>query len=419
MKRLVLQDDPAAVVAELRAFSPPPAEVRAAVAAILADVRARGDEAVRAYTTRLDGVTLASDYRVEPRVLQAAWTACSAELRTALQVAAANIRAYHEHEAPRSWRTTLAQGQVVGQQIVPLQVAGLYVPGGLANYPSSVLMTAIPAQVAGCERIVVCSPPRAGGSPAPGVAAACELLGLDALFPIGGAQAVAAMACGTARVPRCDVIVGPGNAYVTEAKRQVMGEVAIDGLAGPSEVLVVAEAGADPRWLAADLLAQAEHGAGAMGALIDVGGELGDRVADAVARLVAELGLSDERVAIIAAPDRAAAAALVNAFAPEHLELHLDDAAALLALVHNAGAVFVGPHAATAFADYAAGTNHVLPTGGSARFAQGLSVAHFQKRVGVVQLDRAAALALAPHVAAIAEHEGLRSHARSATLRTE
>jgi histidinol dehydrogenase len=404
MKRLALHDDPAAIVAALRAFAPPPVAVRAAVTQIVEDVRAHGDDAVRAHTARLDGVTLPADYRVPAETLRAAWAACAPELRAALQLAAANIRAYHEHEAPAAWRATLAQGQVVGQEIMPLRVAGLYVPGGLANYPSTVLMTAIPAQVAGCERIIVCSPPRAAGGPAAGVAAACHLLGLTELFPTGGAQAVAAMACGTATVPRCDVIVGPGNAYVTEAKRQVMGEVAIDGLAGPSEVLVVADAGGDPNWLAADLLAQAEHGAGAMGALIDVGGEL---------------GLDDERVAIVAVPDQAAAAAVVNAFAPEHLELHLAAAAELLPLIRNAGAIFVGPYAATAFADYAAGSNHVLPTGGSARFAQGLSVAHFQKRVGVVQLDRAAALALAPHVAVIAEEEGLRSHARSATLRTQ
>ncbi len=419
MKRLVMGDDPAAMVAALRRFAPPAAEVHDAVALIMEDVRARGDDAVRAHTARLDGVELPADYRVLPQTLREAWTAAPAELRAALEAAAANIRAYHEREAAHGWRETLAQGQVVGQEVVPLRVAGLYVPGGLANYPSSVLMTAIPAQVAGCEQIVVCSPPRKGGGPAAGVAAACELLGLVDLFPIGGAQAVAAMACGTATVPRCDVIVGPGNAYVTEAKRRVMGEVAIDGLAGPSEVLIVADARGDPTWLAADLLAQAEHGAGAMGALVDVGGELGDRVADAVAALAAELRIDHGNVAIIAVSDRAAAMALVNAFAPEHLELHLDDAAGVLPLVRNAGAVFVGPCAATAFADYAAGSNHVLPTGGSARFAQGLSVVHFQKRIGVVELDRAAALALAPHVATIAEEEGLHAHARSAILRTE
>jgi histidinol dehydrogenase len=291
------------------------------------------------------------------------------------------------------------------------------VPGGLADYPSSVLMTVIPAQVAGVPQLVVCSPPRRGGGVADGVAAACALLGVTDVFPIGGAQAMAAMAFGTATVPRCDVIVGPGNAFVTEAKRAVMGEVAVDGLAGPSEVAIVADEGGEPVWLAADLLAQAEHGAGAMAALFDVGGALGDAVATAVAALATELGIDSSNIAIVACPDRSSALALVNAFAPEHLELHTGDAAELMPLVRNAGAVFVGPYAATAFADYAAGTNHVLPTGGAARFGQGLSVVDFQKRIGVVQLDHAAAQALAPHVAVIADEEGLRAHARSAILR--
>jgi histidinol dehydrogenase len=332
-------------------------------------------------------------------------------------MAAGNIRDYHRREAPSAWRETLAQGQVVGQEIIPLAVAGLYVPGGLANYPSSVLMTAVPAQVAGVGRIVVCSPPRGSGGPAVGVAAACELLGLTDLYPIGGAQAVAAMAFGTESIPRCDVIVGPGNAYVTEAKRQVMGEVAIDGLAGPSEVLVIADETGDPAWLAADLLAQSEHGSGAMACLADVGGTLADAVVREVETLGRELGIPHENVAVVTCPDRAAAIAICNAFGPEHLELHVADAAALVPAVRNAGAIFVGAYTATAFADYAAGTNHVLPTGGSARFSQGLSVAAFQKRVAVVELDSAAAAALAPHVAAIADEEGLKAHARSARLR--
>jgi histidinol dehydrogenase len=343
--------------------------------------------------------------------------ALAPELRAALELAAGNVRAYHRSEAAVPWRETLSQGQVVGQEIVPLAVAGLYVPGGLADYPSSVLMTAIPAQVAGVGRVVVCSPPRAGGGAADGVAAACALLGVDYLYPIGGAQAVAAMAFGTEQVPRCDVIVGPGNAYVTEAKRQVMGEIAIDGLAGPSEVLIIADASGEPSWLAADLLAQAEHGSGSMACLADIGGALAAPVAAAVDELAAELGIATGNVAIVACPDREAAVRLSNAFAPEHLELNCEEAAALVPAIRNAGAVFVGPHTATAFADYAAGSNHVLPTGGSARFAQGLSVSAFQKRVAVVELSAAAAAVLAAPVAALAEEEGLRAHARSARLR--
>ena len=417
MKRLTLHDDPAAIVAELRTPAALAADVARAVAGILADVRARGDEAVREHARRLDGIDLPARYGVAPADLRAALDAAAPELRAALELAAANIRAYHTRERPLAWRETFAQGQIVGQEIVPLAVAGLYVPGGLANYPSSVLMTAIPAQVAWVDRVVVCSPPRAGGGVAAGVAAACALLGVTDLYPIGGAQAVAAMAYGTAVVPRCDVIVGPGNAYVTEAKRQVMGEVRIDGLAGPSEVLIVADADAHVDWLAADLLAQAEHGSGAMAALLDAGGSLGDRVAAAVERLAAELDLPTARIALVACPDVAAALRLVDAFAPEHLELHVAGAAALVPQVRGAGAIFVGPRAATAFGDYAAGTNHVLPTGGTARFSQGLSVADFVKRVGWVELDQAAAAALAPAVAAIARDEGLHAHARSAELR--
>jgi histidinol dehydrogenase len=417
VKELVWAGDARALVAELRGFAPPAAEVAAAVTAIVAEVREGGDAAVREHTLRLDGVELPERYAEQPERLREALAGLAPSVRNALQVAAANIRTYHEREAPRSWRETLPQGQVVGQEIVPVGVAGLYVPGGLADYPSSVLMTAIPAQVAGVRRVVVCSPPRRGGGAARGVAAACALLGVDDLVPIGGAQAVAAMAFGTGVVPRCDIIVGPGNAYVTEAKRQLMGQVGIDALAGPSEVLVIADETADPAWLAADLLAQAEHGSGAMACLADVGGTQLAAVRAAVAGLAAELGLAHDNVALVACPDRDAAVALCNAFAPEHLELHARDAAGLVPRVCNAGAVFVGGFAATAFADYAAGSNHVLPTGGSARFAQGLSVTQFQKRVAVVELDAASAAALAPHVAAIADEEGLRAHARSARMR--
>jgi len=419
MRLLPWNDDVAATVAELRALAPAPAEVRAAAEAIVADVRAGGDDAVRAHTARLDRVDLPADYAVPAAEMRAALEALTPELRESLETAAANIRAYHEREAVAPWRETLAQGQIVGQQVVPLAAAGLYVPGGLADYPSSVLMTAIPAQVAGVEQIVVCSPPRPGGGAAAGVAAACALLGVERLYPVGGAQAVAAMALGTACVPRCDVIVGPGNAYVTEAKRLLVGEVGIDSLAGPSEVLIIADADGEPEWLAADLLAQAEHGSGAMACLADIGGTLAGPVTAAVERLSAELGIATGNVVIVPCPDRDAALALSNAFAPEHLELHCAQARELLAGVRNAGAVFVGPYAATAFADYAAGTNHVLPTGGSARFGQGLSADAFRKRVAVVELDASAAAALARPVATIAEEEGLRAHALSARLRAQ
>jgi histidinol dehydrogenase len=419
VKRIVLGDDHAATVATLRGFAPSATAVRGVVTEIVEAVRAHGDDAVRAHSLSLDKVDLPADYRVPGADLRAAFAGLKPELRAALELAEDNIRAYHTREAPMRWRELLPQGQIVGQEVVPLAVAGLYVPGGLADYPSSVLMTAIPAQVAGVGRIVVCSPPRPSGGVAGGVAAACVLLGLTEVFPVGGAQAVAAMAFGTVTVPRCDVIVGPGNAYVTEAKRQVMGEVAIDGLAGPSEVLIVADGSGEPEWLAADLLAQAEHGGGAMGALLDVGGTLSERVAAEVERLAAELDIATDGIALVGCADLTSAVALVNAFGPEHLELHVRDAAGLVPAIRNAGAIFIGACAATAFADYAAGTNHVLPTGGAARFSQGLSVVDFQKRVAVVELDHTAAAALAPHVIEIAEAEGLHAHARSAQLRTQ
>jgi len=416
MRRFDL-DDIAQALHALRATGISSTEVRAIVTGVLEDVRSRGDAALRASTARFDGVELAAPLAVPGETLRRALETSSPELVDALSKAAANVREYHSLEAPKAWRAQLAQGHTVGQEIMPVAVAGLYVPGGLANYPSSVLMTAIPAQVAAVGSIVVCSPPRNDGSVPLGVAAACALLGVDQVFPVGGAQAIAAMAYGTESVPRCDVIAGPGNAYVTEAKRQVMGQVAIDGLAGPSEVLIVADAGAEPKWLAADALAQAEHGAGAMGAVLSLDGELSDRLESEIRRLSERLQIGIDNVSIVDCRSLEAAMELVNAFGPEHLELHVADPGEALKQVRSAGAVFLGRHAATAFADYAAGTNHVLPTGGSARFSQGLSVDAFVRRVGVVEIDAQSARALAPLVSAIAREEGLRAHALSVELR--
>jgi histidinol dehydrogenase len=416
MRRFDLESIDEAVRA-LRAVGVSSLDVRAIVTGVLNEVRAKGDEALREYTARFDGVELASPLAVSAETLRRALESSSPDLVEALSKAAANVREYHSREAPKAWRAQLAQGQTVGQEIMPMAVAGLYVPGGLANYPSSVLMTVIPAQVAGVGSIVVCSPPRKDGSVPPGVAAACALLGVAQVFPVGGAQAVAAMAYGTESVPRCDVIVGPGNAYVTEAKRQVMGEVAIDGLAGPSEVLIVADAGAEPEWLAADALAQVEHGAGAMGAVLSLDRELSDRLEGEMRRLAERLRIDVDNVTIVDCPSLDAAMELVNAFGPEHLELHVANPREALKQVRSAGAMFLGRHAATPFADYAAGTNHVLPTGGSARFSQGLSVDAFVRRVGLVEIDAQSARELAPLVSTIAREEGLRAHALSAELR--
>ncbi len=416
MRHLVLEDV-SQTVSLLRAPVVLSDEVRSVVAGVIDGVRRDGDDALRRYSAEFDHVDLAPRIGIAPEAIDAALASLPPELTDGLRLASRNIRAYHEHEAPTSWRTVLEQGQVVGQEIVPLEAAGLYVPGGLADYPSSVLMTVIPAQVAGVRRVVVCSPPRKDGGVARGVAAACALLGVSDLYPIGGAQAVAALALGTESIGRCDIVAGPGNVYVTEAKRQLMGTVAIDSLAGPSEVLVIADETADPTWLAADVLAQAEHGSGAMGAVLSLSASLAERLLEQIAATARDLGAATENVTIIECASLAAAIDFVNAFGPEHLELHVQDPASVLKGIHNAGAVFLGRYAATAFADYAAGTNHVLPTGGAARFAQGLSTSHFVKRVGVLELDADSAAALARPVSLIAREEGLRAHALSAELR--
>ena len=417
--QLPWNDDVAATVATLRALAPAAAEVRTAAAAIVADVRARGDAAVRAQTARLDTVELPEAYAVPAAELRARLEALSPVLRGALETAAANIRAYHECEALAPWRATLAQGQVVGQEIVPLAAAGLYVPGGLADYPSSVLMTAIPAQVAGVERIVVCSPPRRRRCGGPAWPPPVRFLGVE--LPVPDRRRAGRRRDGPRHRPRAAlrVIVGPGNAYVIEAKRQVLGEVGIDSLAGPSEVLVVADATGEPECVAADLLAQAEHGSGAMACLAMSAARFGGVVAAAGRAALGRARHRNGQRGHRALPGpcrRAGAQQRVRARAPR---APLRGCARAARGVRSAGAVFVGPHAATAFADYAAGTNHVLPTGGSARFSQGLSVDAFRKRVAVVELDGPAASALAPQVATIANEEGLRAHALSARLRAQ
>jgi histidinol dehydrogenase len=416
MRQMSLTNLEDAVVA-LRATGISSEAVRERVQSILAEVLLRRDGALRQYTKEFDHVELPDPMAVPGPTMERALAEHDPEVVAALRLAAENIRTYHEHERPHGWRTTLPQNQTVGQEIMPMRCAGLYVPGGLANYPSSVLMTAIPAQVAGVEKIVVCSAPRQEGLVAPGVATACALLGLDLVLPLGGAQAIAAMAFGTESVPRCDVIVGPGNAYVTEAKRQVMGSVAIDGLAGPSEVMIVADESAEVDWVAADVLAQAEHGAGAMGAVLMTDASVADRLRVEIMTLADELAIDTANVFLVDCQSLDAAIDLVNAFGPEHLELHVSDPEEVLSRIHNAGAIFLGGASATAFADYAAGTNHVLPTSGSSRFGQGLSVQAFLRRVGIVQMDDRSAGALAGPVSAIAREEGLRAHARAVELR--
>ncbi len=395
----------------------------AAVRAILADVRARGDAAVRELTLRFDGCDV-PDPRVTADDLMAALDATPPELRAALEVAVERIRAYHALQADALEPALDRDGVSLRELAIPVGRAGLYVPGGRATYPSTVLMTAIPAQLAGVDELVLCVPPRPDGQiPQPTLAAAA-LVGITEVYRIGGAQAIAALAYGTATIRPVDVIVGPGNRYVALAKREVAGTVGIESFAGPSEVVVVADGSVPADFAAADLLAQAEHGPGGAAVLVAWDASVIDATVEALERLVADAPRRDEITATLATGGRAvlvddAGAALdaVNAIAPEHLELLTADPEALLPRVRNAGAVFLGPWSPAALGDYVAGVNHVLPTDRSARFASALRVDTFRKHVHVVRATEDGLAALAPHVDAIAAAEGLDAHARSVDIR--
>lgn len=397
----------------------------AAVQEILADVRARGDEAVRELTERFDGCRLDA-LRVPPEELVAALERIPAELRSALEVAEANIRAYHETQVVPEVAHE-RDGILVRDLHRPVDRAGLYVPGGRAKYPSTVLMTAVPARVAGVPEVVLCVPPQKDGTVSDEVLAAAAIAGVDELYRIGGAQAIAAMAYGTGSIRPVDVIVGPGNVYVALAKREVAGVVGIpSSFAGPSEVVVVADASAPVAFAAVDVVLQAEHGPDGLAWLVTWDEAVADAVTAEVTRIVEasprradiEATLDGGGYAVVCdGPEQAIAVS--NAIAPEHLELMTEDPDALLALVRHAGAVFCGPWAPASVGDYLAGPNHVLPTNGSARFSEALRVDDFVKHVHVVTLDRAALEKVAPHVAAIAAAEGLAAHADSVTTRVE
>ncbi|MBN9509779.1 MAG: histidinol dehydrogenase [Alphaproteobacteria bacterium] len=400
------------------------ADVRDAVAAIVEAVRTRGDAALIEYTARFDRVQLSTDtLRVSRGAIDDADAATAPELRAALDLAAARIEAFHRAQLPRDLRMTDAAGLTLGMRWAPLDAVGLYVPGGKAAYPSSVLMNAIPARVAGVARIAMCVP-APDGMLNPLVLAAARRAGVSEIYRIGGAQAVAALAHGTPSIAPVDRIVGPGNAYVAEAKRQVFGRVGIDSIAGPSEVVVLADAATDPRHVALDLLAQAEHDEAAQAILITNSATLADAVAEAVAAALRTLpraaiaGASwAAHGAIIRVRDWEEAAALVDRIAPEHLQIMTADPAALFARIRHAGAAFLGRHCPEAVGDYVAGPNHVLPTGGTARFASGLSVFDFLKRTTWVEADAAALARVGPAAVALAEAEGLQAHARSIAVR--
>jgi len=396
-------------------------EVREAVRAILADVRARGDSAVLEYTQRFDGVAARSlaELEIPPAEMQAALRSVPRESLDALKLAHERIRAFHEKQRQDSWDYTEADGTRLGQRITPLERVGLYVPGGKAAYPSTVLMNAVPARVAGVRLLVMVSP-----NPDKLVLAAAALAGVDRVIALGGAQAIAALAYGTQSLPRVDKIVGPGNVYVAEAKRQVFGQVGIDMLAGPSEILVIADGATPPDWVAMDLFSQAEHDENAQALLLCPDRKYLDSVASAIERLIAEqprrqtiAASLEARGALIETRDLDEACALADRIAPEHLELSVTNPEALIPRIRNAGAIFLGRWSSEAIGDYCAGPNHVLPTAGAARFSSPLGVYDFQKRTSIISVSQAAAAELGKVSSILAEGEGLSAHARSAEMR--
>lgn len=401
-------------------------ELLRAVAAIVEDVRTRGDEAVIEYTERFDGVRLEpSELRIGARQLRESAERADMCVREALREAIKRVRAFHEREREESWEMEAGAGVRLGQRITPIERAGLYVPGGTASYPSSVLMNVVPAQVAGVERIVVATPPRTLAEN-PAVAAALVELNVEEVYAVGGAQAIAALAYGTETIPRVDKITGPGNRYVAAAKKMVFGVVGIDSIAGPSEVVIVADERARASFIAADLLAQAEHGEDASAILITTDEELAFAVASEVerqARKLSRISLIEKSLAdfgaIILVDDLEEACELVNRLAPEHLEIMTRDAEEFASRVRHAGAIFLGEHTPEAVGDYFAGPNHVLPTGGAARFSSALGVYDFVKRTSLLRYSSVELGNTAHLIAALARAEGLDAHARSALIRLE
>ncbi|MGD1988336.1 MAG: histidinol dehydrogenase [Pseudomonadales bacterium] len=401
--------------------------VRGRVREIIAEVRAKGDDALLTYTARFDGVEAKSiaELEVPQEALQDAFEALPEAERSALKLARDRIAAYHERQRRDEWRYKDEFGNLLGQLIRPLDRVGLYVPGGQAAYPSSVLMTAVPAKVAGVREVIM-TVPTPGGVLNPLVLAAAHLAGVHRVYRVGGAQAIAALAFGTETLSPVDKIVGPGGAYVAEAKRQVFGPVGIDMIAGPSEILVLAEGAQDPHWLAMDLFSQAEHDEAAQAILVSPDPALLDAVEAAVEaalparprRAIIEASLR-ARGALIEVPSLALGVALINRIAPEHLELAVDHPEALLPDIRHAGAIFLGRHTAEVLGDYLAGPSHVLPTFGTARFSSPLGVDDFQKRSSVIGFSPEGAAVLGQSAALLAEGEGLEAHARAAALRVE
>jgi histidinol dehydrogenase len=400
-------------------------EVNHTVEDIVTQVRQRGDDALLEYTNRFDRMQVKSmaELVIGHERLQQALNAISTEQREALQLAAQRVRAYHEHQKQDSWTYTEADGTVLGQKVTPLDRVGLYVPGGKAAYPSSVLMNAMPAKVAGVQELIMVVPTPAGDINELVLAAAaiCEV---DKVFAIGGAQAVAALAYGTQTVPAVDKIVGPGNIYVATAKRMVYGHVGIDMIAGPSEILVVCDGKTDPEWIAMDLFSQAEHDEDAQAILVSHDAQFLDAVEAHIQRLVPQMERADilkvslsDRGALIKVKDLVEAVEVANFIAPEHLELSVEDPQAMVQGIRHAGAIFMGRYTAEAIGDYCAGPNHVLPTSRTARFSSPLGVYDFQKRSSIIMCSAQGASELGKTASILARGEGLTAHARSAEFR--
>ena len=388
--------------------------VASTVAEAIADVRRRGDAALVDHARRFGAPDFGREQlRVPPDAIARATAAAAPSLRDAIEAAATQVREVARALVPGGAELELAHGQRIAVRTVPVAGVGCYVPGGRAPYPSSLVMSAVPAQVAGVGRVVAASPPGPDGTVDAGILAAAGMLGIDEVFAVGGPAAVAALAFGTESISPVAVVSGPGSSWVQEAKRQVLGQVGIDGLAGPSEVLVIADGDADPVAAALDLLAQAEHGPDSIAVLACVGPTIGEAVVAVLDEEEPPIG----RVVIAQCPDLDSAVALADAFAPEHLELMVRDAHAVAARIRHAGAVFVGPNAATAFGDYVAGSNHVLPTGGAARYASALGPATYTRRMAVVEMTDDAVSGLVGHLAVLADAEGFPLHRRSAEAR--
>ena len=397
--------------------------VEGTVADIIADVKDNGDRALIAYAEKFDGASLKSLLVTEEEI-EEAFSATEDEFIRILKEAAANIEEYHRRQLRSGFEFSGAEGALTGQKVIPVDRAGIYVPGGTAAYPSTVLMNAVPARIAGVGEIIMTTPPSAGGKIAPQILAAAKVAGVTKIFKTGGAQAVAAMAYGTESIPKCDKIVGPGNAYVAEAKRQVYGRVSIDMIAGPSEILVIADGKSDPVNVAADMLSQAEHDRMATAVLITESEELAGNVAEEIDRQLETLPRKEIASAsienngkIIVTDSLERAAEISNELAPEHLELCTDDPFALLPKIKHAGSVFMGRYCPEALGDYLAGPNHTLPTSGTAKFASPLSVDDFIKKMQYTCYTEDALKKVADDIAYFAEKEGLSAHARSATVR--